>query len=79
MLLEPVEQRHLLKKPSSRARHILVLKWIFTGTLLALMYRSVLLATLVSVEYEKQIGILKQLLGPDGGTCVVSIYLDRHS
>ena len=52
--MEPIEHRQLLRKPTSNARDSLILKWLFLGTLLALMYRSVLLATLVSVDYEKQ-------------------------
>ena len=61
MLVEPIEHRHLLRKSSSKAKDILLLKWILLGTLLALMYRSVLLATLVSVEYEKQIDTVEDL------------------
>ena len=53
-LMEPIEHRHLLREPKSQTRDNLILKWLFMGTLLALMYRSVLLATLVSVDYEKQ-------------------------
>ena len=52
--MEPIEHRQLLRKPTSNVRDSLILKWLFLGTLLALMYRSVLLATLVSVDYEKQ-------------------------
>ena len=52
--MEPIDNRHLLREPKSQVRDNLILKWLFMGTLLALMYRSVLLATLVSVDYEKQ-------------------------
>ena len=60
--MEPIEHKHLLREPRSQARNNLILKWLFLGTLLALMYRSVLLATLVSVDYEKQIDTVEDLL-----------------
>ena len=62
LFMEPIEHKHLLKEPRSKARDNLILKWLFLGTLLALMYRSVLLATLVSVDYEKQIDTVEDLI-----------------
>ena len=37
-------------------RDVLILEWIVLGFCLTVSYKSVLLATLVSAEYEKPIG-----------------------
>ena len=53
------------KKPCSKARMFLVMEWMLLGFLLTLFYKSVLLASLVSVENEKPIDTLEDMLLTD--------------
>ena len=53
------------KKPCSKARMFLVMEWMLLGFLLTLFYKSVLLASLVSVQNEKPIDTLEDMLLTD--------------
>ena len=53
------------KKPCSKARSLLVTKWMLLGFILNLCYKSVLLSCLVSVRYEKPIETLEDMLRTD--------------
>ena len=53
------------KKPCSKARLILVTKWMLLGFILNLCYKSVLLSCLVSVRHEKPIETLEDMLHTD--------------
>ena len=53
------------KKPSSKARISLVAEWLLLGFLINMGYKSVLRASLVSVQYEKPIEILEDMLFTD--------------
>ena len=53
------------KKRCSKARMFLVMEWMLLGFLLTLSYKSVLLACLVSVQNEKPIETLGDLLLTD--------------
>ena len=53
------------KKPCSKARFFLVMKWMLLGFLLTLSYKSVLLSCLVYVRNEKPIETLEDMLRTD--------------
>ena len=53
-LKSPTKQLH--KPIIFQCRDVLILEWIVLGFCLTVSYKSVLLATLVSAEYEKPIG-----------------------
>ena len=53
------------KKPSSKARISLVTAWLLLGFLIVMGYKSVLLASLVSVQNEKPIETLEDMLVTD--------------
>ena len=53
------------KKPCSKARLLLVTKWMLLGFILNLCYKSVLLSCLVSVRHEKPIETLEDMLHTD--------------
>ena len=53
------------KKPSSKARISLVTEWLLLGFLINMGYKSVLRASLVSVQYEKPIETMEDMLVTD--------------
>ena len=53
------------KKPCSKARMLLVMEWMLLGFLITLSYKSVLLASLISVQNEKSIDTLEDMLLTD--------------
>ena len=59
---EAVSEKYIRKESSSKARLLLIVMWMVAGFLLCASYKSVLLATLVSVEYEKPVDTLDDLL-----------------
>ena len=59
---EAVSEQYIRKESSSKARLLLIVMWMVAGFLLCASYKSVLLATLVSVEYEKPVDTLDDLL-----------------
>ena len=58
----PDEFIHSNKKPHSKARIALVTAWLLLGYLITLSYKSVLRASLISIQYEKPIETLEDLL-----------------
>ena len=53
------------KKPCSKARIYLVVEWLLLGYLITMSYKSVLRASLVSIQYEKPIETLEDMLVTD--------------
>ena len=53
------------KKPCSKARMLLVMEWMLLGFLITLSYKSVLLASLISVQNEKSMDTLEDMLLTD--------------
>ena len=59
---ENVSNKYIRKESGAKARLILIINWMIVGFVLCASYKSVLLATLVSVEYEKPINTVDDLL-----------------
>ena len=59
---EAVEDRHISIKSGYRARNLLISVWLLTGFLITSGYKSVLLSTLVSIEYERPIDTIQDML-----------------
>ena len=57
-----VEDRHISIRSGFRARTLLLSVWLLTGFLITSGYKSVLLSTLISIEYERPIDTIKDLL-----------------
>ena len=62
---ESVSNLYIRKESSAKARQFLIINWMLFGFFLCNSYKSVLRATLVSVEYEKPIDTLEDLLKTD--------------
>ena len=67
-----VEDRHISIKSGFRARNLLLSVWLLTGFLITSGYKSVLLSTLISIEYEKPIDSLEDILKTDKAIIVES-------
>ena len=65
ILDESVSTSYIRKESSTLARLILIVNWMGAGFLLCASYKSVLLATLVSVEYEDPVDTIDDLLKTD--------------
>ena len=78
---EALEDRHISIKSGFRARTILLSVWLLTGFLITSGYKSVLLSTLISIEYEKPIDTLEDMLKTDKAIIVEpsteSLYLSN--
>ena len=59
---EAVSEKYIRKESSTKARLLLIVMWMVVGFLLCASYKSVLLATLVSVEYEKPVDTIDDLV-----------------
>ena len=59
---EAVEDRHISLKSGFKARNLLILVWLLSGFLVTSGYKSVLLSTLVSIEYERPIDTIQDML-----------------
>ena len=59
---EAVSEKYIRKESSTKARLLLIVMWMVAGFLLCASYKSVLLATLVSVEYEKPVDTIDDLV-----------------
>ena len=57
------EDDYFHKQPCARARDVLILKWVMTGFLLTISYKSVLLANIINIEYEKGYNTVEDVLG----------------
>ena len=53
------------KTPCSKARFFLVMEWLLLGYLITMSYKSLLRASLVSIQYEKPIETLEDMLVTD--------------
>ena len=59
---EAILDQYVYKTPCAKARKIIVWLWILLGFLLTISYKSVLLANMTSVEYEKGIDSIEDML-----------------
>ena len=57
------EDEYFHKQPCAIARDVLLLKWAMTGFLLTISYKSVLLANIINIEYEKGYNTIEDVLG----------------
>ena len=57
------EDKYFHKHPCAMARDVLILKWAMTGFLLTISYKSVLLANIINIEYEKGYNTVEDVLG----------------
>ena len=53
------------KQPCARARDMLILKWAMIGFLFTISYKSVLLSTMINIEYEKALDTVEDVLRSD--------------
>ena len=59
---ESIMNNYIRKKHCAEARKLLVIQWVFIGFLLTISYKSVLLANMMSVEYEKGIDTIDDMI-----------------
>ena len=59
---EAQADKYIRKKPCARARELLVLKWLTFGYILTISYKSVLLSTLIHINYENPIDSIEDAL-----------------
>ena len=59
---EAIMDNYIRKRPCAEARKLLVVLWILTGFLLTICYKSVLLANMMSIEYEKGIDTIDDMI-----------------
>ena len=65
LLREPVEDSYIHKENHAKARKLLIPIWMFLAFILSVGYTSVLLTTLVSIEYEKPVDTAQDLVNAD--------------
>ena len=53
------------KQPCAIAREMLILKWAMIGFLFTISYKSVLLSTMINIEYEKPLDTVEDILRSD--------------
>ena len=53
------------KQPCAIAREMLILKWAMIGFLFTIGYKSVLLSTMINIEYEKPLDTVEDILRSD--------------
>ena len=53
------------KQPCAIARDMLILKWAMIGFLFTIGYKSVLLSTMINIEYEKPLDTVEDILRSD--------------
>ena len=59
---ESIMDQYIYKTPCAKARKILVGQWILLGFLITISYKSVILANMMSIEYEKGIDSIDDML-----------------
>ena len=78
---EAIEDKHISLKSGYKARNFLILVWLLSGFLITCGYKSVLLSTLVSVEYESPIDTIEDLLNSEKpifvDTSIKAIYISN--
>ena len=62
VLGQAVAEKHATIRSDFKAKSILILVWLITGYFFSCGYKSVLLSTLVSIEYEKPIDSVQDML-----------------
>ena len=62
MVDQTVDEKTISRKHNLKAENVIILIWMFTGFLITSGYKSVLLSTLVSIEYERPIDTIYDLL-----------------
>lgn len=60
-----IEDIQALRKHVAKAKLFLILEWMFVAMVLSLSYKSILLATIVSPEYEKPIDTINDMIETD--------------
>ena len=53
---------YIVQKSTSKARSLLVLKWMLFGTLITMVYKSTLRSIMMKIEYEEPIDTLDDML-----------------
>ena len=53
------------KQPCAIARDMLILEWAMIGFLFTISYKSVLLSTMINIEYEKALDAVEDVLRSD--------------
>ena len=59
---ESIVNKYIFKRHCAYARKVLVVEWILMGFLLSISYKSVLLANMMSVVYEKGINSIDDMI-----------------
>ena len=54
-------QDRWIQRPGFKVRKMLILKWIFLGTLLTMGYEAILLSSLIRIQYEATIDNINEL------------------
>ena len=62
---------YICKTPCAKARKIIVCMWILLGVLLTISYKSVLLAKMTYIEYEKGIDSIEDMLNSNKPLMVI--------
>ena len=69
---EAIMDQYICKTPCAGARKIIVCMWILFGFLITISYKSVLLANMTSIEYEKGIDSIEDMLNSNKPLMVIS-------
>ena len=64
------------KQPCAIAREMLILKWAMIGFLFTISYKSVLLSTMINIEYEKPLDTVEDILRSDKPVFIESGMID---
>ena len=59
---EAQEDSYIARRSCSKARKLLVMKWMVVGFFFSISYKSVLRAMMIKVEYEKTIDTIDDML-----------------
>ena len=71
VLDEAIFSKYIYKTPCAKARIIIVWLWISLGFLITISYKSVLLANMTSVDYEKGIDSIEDMLNSNKPLMVI--------
>ena len=69
---ESLDNNFIHTRPCAKARQILLLMWLFVGLFLFQSYKSVLLANIINVDYEKTIDTIDDVLESGMPLCIPS-------
>lgn len=62
---ETVYHKYVTRRPTKKSRNLLITIWMIVGFLISSGFKSVLLSTLVSIEYERPIDTIDDLIETD--------------